>query len=157
MILFHVDTKLSEWHDCSDAAFLAKEQWSQNDRTTGTPSFPTSAFKSRFKAEKKEKKTQLCTAAAAEDPDLTHVKTQLLIVFGAAVNHSNYAIVILPSWLNWMNASTGTCSSENQCINMCRKGHVWSLRRSQPRVTLLVLPERSACLFSIHTDKRTNS
>lgn len=54
MILFHVDTKLSEWHDCSDAAFLAKEQWSQNDRTTGTPSYPTSAFKSRFKAEKKE-------------------------------------------------------------------------------------------------------
>lgn len=44
--------------------------------------------------------------------------------------------------------------SEYQCIDICRKGHVWSLRGSQLHALFIFLPERSPLFLTIHWNKQ---
>lgn len=72
--------------------------------------------------------------------------TQLLTVFGDGANHSNYAIVmLLPSWLNWMNASTSLKTSVSTCAEKATCDHWDALSLVQYNVS----PKRSGAFSAL--------
>lgn len=118
----------------------------KNDRAKKekTSSSPTSTFQSRWK---KRNKNEAPAVHSCSCRPHTRLKHSCSLCLGDGMNHSNYAIVmLLPSWLTGVNASTGMCISENQST-CAGRGRVWTLRRFQPPARWMFPPLRGPAPF----------
>lgn len=107
-ILPHLHAKLSQRLGCCGAGFpygtLPKNDRARKEKT-GTSSCSTSTFKSRFK------KAQLCTAAAAQKPELTRVKHSCSLCW-----HESQQLCYRAA--SFLASRAGLCVSENQRVSV---------------------------------------